>query len=402
MTAATLVGAAAVETSVGSGSGTTLRVGHLTSASDLAHAGQLQTTTAVGISTTLAPMAPAAAAPSSAPLRPAPPAATSATTAGPRPKDATPPPTTTAPAGGHTITGLGLWVMARDGSGLRRLLPSAPQAAAWAPGDARLAVGRNNGVDEIDASTGAASTLVTFPGTVLISSLAWSPDGQRVAVVVVHNPTTIGATTSEAFVVNATTGSATSLGRVGATAPQWSSRGCLGWVYSTVNIFCPGAAPVSLPPLPGSDQFSWSPDGSRYAITSSSDATAGAIVTYRADGSDPVAEGDSHVFRLSYLGDGRNLAFQTLDNPNPLWVQPVAGGPPRNVGTFATYALNRVDDGIVAVSSVAGGYRSLLSITATDTTPRPLATIDTAAASVTGLVWSANGRAIAAFATNAG
>jgi Tol biopolymer transport system component len=303
----------------------------------------------------------------------------------------------TPPAAGHVITTTGLWLMARDGSDLRRLLAYQPEAAAWSPDDSHIAVGRNGGIDLLSVADGTATRLVAFGGPVLIASLAWSPNGQLIAANVVHNSQTMGPTggLSELVVVNAATGTTTSFGNtVGGAHPTWSASGCLGWPFRTVSIWCPGRPLLSVPPFPGSQELAWSPDGTRYAIVSSDDAAPGAIRTYAADGSGQVDLGDSRAINLQWAGDGRSIVFQSLNDKNgELWAQPVGGGPARLIapGGFPV-AVNGVDDGLILEIGHIIGRNAIVSSRVSDPTQKLLATVSADGGSVNQLTWARDGK----------
>ncbi len=315
------------------------------------------------------------------------------------PASATKPPAvaSTPAAGGHVITATGLWLMARDGSGLRRLLADQPEATAWSPDDSHIAVGHNGGIDLLSVADGTSTRLVGFGAPVLIASLGWSPNGQLIAADVIHNPQTIGPTggLSELVVVNVITATTTSFGNtVGGARPKWSANGCLGWPFRTVSIWCPGRPLLSLPPFPGSQELIWSPDGTRYAIVSSDDATPGAIDTYAADGSGPVDLGNSRAINLQWAGDGRSIVFQTLNDKNgELWAQPVGGGPARLVtpGGFPV-AVNGVDDGLMLEVGHSIGRNAIVSSRVSDPTQKLLATMSADGGTVYQLTWARDGK----------
>ena len=166
-------------------------------------------------------------------------------------------------SGGHTITTPGLWLVARDGSGLRRLLADRPDAEAWSPDDSHVALGRNGGVDILAVADASVTHLVSFGGPARVVSLAWSPSGLLLAANVMHNPYALasqGGPSNELVMVDTVKATSTSLGRiVGGAHASWSDTGCLGWAYSTVDIWCPGGQLAALAPMPGSDQFAWGP-----------------------------------------------------------------------------------------------------------------------------------------------
>jgi hypothetical protein len=309
-------------------------------------------------------------------------------------------------ATGRTIAGPGLWLMARDGSGLRRLLTARPDSSAWSPDDNRIAVARNGGIDIIGVTDGTTSHLVSFAGPTLIASLAWSLDERLIAANVMHNPYSTaaqGGPSSELMVVDALTGAATSLGHNVAAAahPSWSAKGCLGWVSSTVDIWCPGHPLLTLPPMPGSDVFIWSPDGSRYAATSSNNATPGAIHTYAADGSGEADLANRGVYPMAWVGDGRSIVFQSTQDPTGhLWVQPVAGGPASVLTpTGGIVAVNGVDDGIIVSIGATSGHADLVSLRVSDPTQHPLVAIGPGSGGINALNWTRDGRWLLAYST---
>ena len=311
------------------------------------------------------------------------------------PAGAAPPPVVT---GGHTITTPGLWLVARDGSGLRRLLADRPDAVAWSPDDSHVALGRNGGVDILAVADGSVTHLVSFGGADRVVSLAWSPSGLLLAANVMHNPYALasqGGPSNELFMVDALKATSTSLGRiVGGAHPSWSDTGCLGWSYSTVDIWCPGGQLAALAPMPGSDQFAWAPGGARYAITSSDDAAPGAIRTYAADGTGKIDLANSGVYPMAWVGDGRSIVFETTHDPSSrLWVQPVAGGAASVLTNMSgPYVVNGVDDGVIIAIGRTPGPPGIVSLRVSDPTRHQLVAVGTGSGGVGALTWTRDGR----------
>jgi hypothetical protein len=311
------------------------------------------------------------------------------------PVGAAPPPVVT---GGHTITTPGLWLVARDGSGLRRLLADRPDAVAWSPDDSHVALGRNGGVDILALADGSVTHLVSFGGADRVVSLAWSPSGLLLAANVMHHPYALasqGGPSNELFMVDAVKATSTSLGRiVGGAHPSWSGRGCLGWAYSTVDIWCPGGQLAALAPMPGSDQFAWAPDGARYAITSSDDAAPGAIRTYAADGTGKIDLANSGVYPMAWVGDGRSIVFETTHDPSSrLWVHPVAGGAASVLTNMSgPYVVNGVDDGVIIAIGRTPGPPGIVSLSVSDPTRHQLVAVGAGSGGIGALTWTRDGR----------
>jgi len=341
------------------------------------------------------------------------------------PAGAAPPPVVT---GGHTITTPGLWLVARDGSGLRRLLTDngvavtvgqvitltditagllvfTPAADANGLSYASFTFQvqdnggtANGGVDILALADGSVTHLVSFGGADRVVSLAWSPSGLLLAANVMHNPYALasqGGPSNELFMVDAVKATSTSLGRiVGGAHPSWSGRGCLGWAYSTVDIWCPGGQLAALAPMPGSDQFAWAPDGARYAITSSDDAAPGAIRTYAADGTGKIDLANSGVYPMAWVGDGRSIVFETTHDPSSrLWVQPVAGGAASVLTNMSgPYVVNGVDDGVIIAIGRTPGPPGIVSLSVSDPTRHQLVAVGAGSGGVGALTWTRDGR----------
>jgi hypothetical protein len=301
--------------------------------------------------------------------------------------------------GDHAIVGRGLWLMARDGSGLRRVSADEPAAVAWSPDDRHLVVGHlapglyggdpvdPGSLDIVDVADGSSRRLLAFANPIGWLSLSWSPDGRRIAASV--NWTDATGFTNHVLVIDAATGTATTLGP--GSSASWSATGCLGWVFRTVEIWCPGGPVSSRPPVVGSSNFVWSPAGDRYAVPSSDDATPGSILTYAADGTGLVDLGDLDTQALAWVGDGRSILFQTHRDLGLLG-QPVGGGPARVLADPSAFAVNGVDDGIIVGTGREVGPRAIVSITLSDPTPHQLASVASAGDVVGTLTWTRDGR----------
>ena len=289
--------------------------------------------------------------------------------------------------------------MARDGSGLRRVSADEPAAVAWSPDDRHLVVGHlapglyggdpvdPGSLDIVDVADGSSRRLSVFANPISWLTLSWSPDGQRIAASVSWTDAT--SFTTHVLVIDAATGTATTLGP--GSSASWSPTGCLGWVYTTVEIWCPGGPVASRPPLVGSSNFVWSPAGDRYAVTSSDDATPGAILTYAADGTGRVDLGDLDTQALAWVGDGRSILFQTHRDLG-LLRQPVGGGPAQVLADPSAFAVNGVDDAIIIGTGREVGPRAIVSITVSDPTPHQLASVASPGDLVGTLTWTRDGR----------
>ena len=341
------------------------------------------------------------------PLAPAPLVSTAASTKSPGAPAAPPTvkprlgvaPTAVAAAADRAITGRGLWLMARDGSGLRRVAPDVPAAVAWSPDDLHLVVGHlapglfggdpvdPGRLDIVDTAGGSSRRLLAFANPITRLSLSWSPDGRLIAASVQWHEAT--GMTNQVVVVDAAAGTATIVGP--GSAASWSTTGCLGWVFTTVEIWCPGRAVSSLPPIVGSSSFAWSPTGDRYAIPSSDDATPGAVLTYAADGTGRLDLANLDTTALAWVGDGRTILFQTHRDLS-LWGQPVGGGPATALADPSAFAVNGVDGGIVIGTGRVTGARAIVSFTASDPTPHQLATVAAVGDVVGSLTWTRDGR----------
>jgi hypothetical protein len=289
--------------------------------------------------------------------------------------------------------------MARDGSGLRRVVADEPFAVAWSPDDRHLVVGHlapglyggdpvNPGsLDIIDVADGSSRRLLAFANPITWLSLSWSPDGRRIAASVHWQDA--GGFTSQVLVVDAAAGTATALGQ--GSAASWSTMGCLGWVFMTVEIWCPGQPVSTLPPVVGSSNFAWSPASDRYAVPSSDDATPGSVLTYTADGTGRVDLGNLDTQALAWVGDGRTILFRTHRDPG-LWGQPVGGGPAIQLLDPSAFAVNGVDGGIIVGTGRETGPRAIVSFTVSDPTSHQLATVASAGDLVGTLTWTRDGR----------
>ena len=69
---------------------------------------------------------------------------------------------------GHTISGPGLWLVARDGSVVRQV-GARPEATAWSPDDQRIAVGLNGAIDILGVAGGTVTHLANLPGPILFA-----------------------------------------------------------------------------------------------------------------------------------------------------------------------------------------------------------------------------------------
>lgn len=265
---------------------------------------------------------------------------------------------------------------------------------SWSPDDRRIALGGSGGIDILSVADGTTSRLVSFAGPSLVASVAWSPDGRLIAANVVHDPRVIGGSRGELVIVDVIGRTTMSLGsNIGGAHPIWSVKGCLGWPYATVEIWCPGRPLLSLPPFPGSSELVWSPDGARYAINSSEDAAPGAIRTYAADGTGQVDLGNRRAFNMQWGGDGRNILFQRLDDKfGEVWVEPVGGGPAAELlsGGFP-FAVNGIDDGVVFDTGHALGHNTIWSMSVSNRAQHELASVSAAGGSVDRLTWARDG-----------
>ena len=299
-------------------------------------------------------------------------------------------------AADRAITGRGLWLLARDGSGLRRVVADEPTAVAWSPDDRHLVVGHlapglyggdpvdPGRLDIVDVVDGSSRRLLAFAHPITWLRLSWSPDGRLIAASVQWHDAT--GVTNQVVVVDAAAGTTTILGQ--GSAASWSSAGCLGWVFTTVEIWCPGRAVSGLAPVVGSSSFAWSPPGDRYAVPSSDNATPGSVLTYASDGTGRLDLGNLDSQALAWVGDGRTIVFQT-HRDLALWGQPVGGGPATRLADPSAFAVNGVDGGIIVGTGRETGPRAIVSFTVSDPTPHQLATVASAGDVVATLTWTA-------------
>ncbi|WP_073908458.1 protein kinase domain-containing protein [Streptomyces sp. CB00455] len=177
-----------------------------------------------------------------------------------------------------TSDGAAVWTANADGSGARRITPTAGGRVSWSPDGTRLAVLRKkDGVQQlfvVSLADGSAQQLTT--GARPVEDPAWSPDGKRIALCL--------------------------------------ETGSGNWQIHVVDPAAADRAPqqVTRLPHPALDP-AWSPDGTTFAYTAGTygTGTQGDIRLVGADGANDrdLVVTDAHEMDPAWSADGTWVAF---------------------------------------------------------------------------------------------
>jgi Tol biopolymer transport system component len=274
-----------------------------------------------------------------------------------------------------------IWIVAPDGSDLRRLTAGrqAAYSPVWSPDGAQLAFVRaDSEVVVIDPSTGDEQFVASIPGVGegLFPTLQWSPDGAMIMTVV--------ADTFATHVVVIASGAWINVVDQASGSPHWSPDG--RWLlvptpdaaYLVPNDMLREGDLDGLASAPGVDAlppihfFSWSPDSSAIAAASPAPiATAGGQIRIVNIPNSEVDELHRDRYPAIWSPDGDHIAYlrQALrpELGTEVWVIRADGTDDHVVGTTSFITPTWSPDGTRLVMLDQDGLRTV-NIDGTDET----------------------------------
>jgi len=233
-----------------------------------------------------------------------------------------------------------IWVMPSGGKAFQLTRTSEHEfLPRWSPDGSRISFHRTAGAEVLLAPiSGGNPRTVSFPYTLRIQDLAWSPDGTHL---VVAGSTVYGRPTI--WLLDPAGGNVKALSEIQADRPSWSPDGkriafasLKGGNPDIWTLSVSGGRPKQVTIEPSRDGWpAWSPDGSEIAFASDRTGTY-SIWVIPSTGGNPrnIAVGKENFFMPSWSPDGNWIAFLSSCNPEKppcspsLWKVGAKGGRP--------------------------------------------------------------------------
>lgn len=241
-----------------------------------------------------------------------------------------------------------LYLINRDGSGLRQLSIQPVRALAWSPNGDSIAAESGGHVRLVDIATGRASTITDEIGAAYyIGFLAWSPDGSRLAFTGDYRATEAAEGRTPLYVYEVASQTLTEVAEPVSGPILWSPDGSNIATRLGQPVPFPHDPNLSLPlyhlvsldrpaeptPLPPARNATWSPDGRRIAYLSEGCIT-GEWDIYT------IEPGDGSVRQLTNAPEGAK--------EGPVW------SPGGHTIAYSTF------DNLILVDAGSGGARTLV------------------------------------------
>jgi TolB protein len=187
--------------------------------------------------------------------------------------------------------GGGLYLIARDGTHLRRLTAIGGWNPSWSPDGTRLAFVADDGLYVITAPGGRAQRLLKTTRDLSVDAPAWSPDGEMIAF-----ERELPDLSTAIYTIPADGGKARRL------APPALAENDPGWSSAAVSELHP----------------SWSPDGRRIAyistvnLTGEVDGPTESVMAMNRDGTGRtrLSDGRTGSYEPAWSPDGSKIAYQ--------------------------------------------------------------------------------------------